>query len=161
MHNNKHQIVMTVSANTRCIKNISNSVGTKTVRFCLTFLMMKTEIQTNIYTQYCKQVSRFCKVLHHICHSLTILSGAVSSQPNSFGHSCCSNFFPFNVYGATNPRESQIELIIESIPLRVIGFSLRVILNFKVSLSISQQIPKALSTGKLTSRSASFTPLLQ
>ena len=43
MPNNKYQMVMTMSSNSRCIKNISNNVCTKTVRFYLTFLMMKTE----------------------------------------------------------------------------------------------------------------------
>ena len=43
MPNNKHQIVMIVPANNR-YKNICNSVGTKTARFCLIFLiMMKIE----------------------------------------------------------------------------------------------------------------------
>ena len=46
MPNNKHQILITVSANKMYIKNIYNSVGTKTVRFCSTFLMFKTENPT-------------------------------------------------------------------------------------------------------------------
>ena len=47
MPNNKHQIVMVVSAKNRYIRNIRNSVGTKTARFCSIFLiMMKIENST-------------------------------------------------------------------------------------------------------------------
>jgi hypothetical protein len=74
----------------------------------------------------------------HFSHLILIWSGTGSSQSVPSRHSSWSSCLPTNRTGATNPRGSYIELIVDRIPLQVRGVSWRVIHIWKVSDSTHQ-----------------------
>ena len=98
------------------------------------------------------------KLIFHSSNSLIMESSTLSSQPISSLRSSWSSLLSFRIKGVRNPSVSHIDLKIDNIPLRVIGFSFRSIWNLSVSLSISQQTPNALSSRSFPSRPLFLAP---
>ena len=92
--------------------------------------------------------SMLVRSFFHLSHRGRSSSVRGSSQPVPCLHISCSTPFPISKNGATNPKGSYKEATIDSIPLRVAGWSLRLTLNFKQSDSMCHWIPNALSAGR-------------
>ena len=76
-------------------------------------------------------------------------SKSISSPQSIFMRQrSCKIFFLFNKNGAAILSGSYTEQIVDKIPRRVSGLSLRIILNPSVSDSIAYCTPRALSTGR-------------
>ena len=93
--------------------------------------------------------SKTFKLLFHASHFWQMLSGTISSQPCMTWHKPWRSPLPCKRNEHANPRGSYIQLIPESMPRLVIGWSFKSILNFITSFSASQKIPHALSIGRL------------
>ena len=102
--------------------------------------------------------SKSSNIFCHISHPLIMEPSTLSSQPISSQQSSWRRLLPFKIKGVRNLHESKIELTIDNIPLRVIGFSFRSIWNlnylfqyasrslmsFLLELSIKIYVPDAI-----------------
>ncbi len=80
----------------------------------------------------------------HFSHLEWTAVGMSSSHPVSrFLHRSCMILLAGKITGATNPRGSYNDDVMERIPRHVVGFSLLVMVNWKTSCSISHWIPNA------------------